>query len=492
MSESLTGKGSKTVKVNLPPLKRNEPVPDFASLWSDDKLERWRYSHVLTSLLRDCEEPLVVAVNGEWGTGKTFFLERWKPDYENSVPTDARPGRVIYFSAWQDDDVEDPLLALLGQIHHHLHAKPFASDPNVKRDLETVMENLLRAANRIISIIGKHAGHFIDHNVGVDPVGILRDLANAMAQRVENYSAAIDARVDMRKRLVELSNMLWKESGRPLVIVVDDLDRCNPRFAVTMLERIKHLFNVPHLVFVLGIDMDQFGKTLKSMYGDLDVDNYLSRIIDLEFDLPTPSRADYIAYLMESYQLEKYVVDREGEAGAQRRAVDEFKETFLYLANHFGMTLRQMERCIRELIAVERSVEIQNAKEATLLAVLCALRCHRKELYHGMVHATIGPKPVIDALFPEDFLENKSRVPASFTHISEVVYAAYKGSRLQRCLTSVHSHATATVFEPTKSIPDSWRGQKMAAQFDAAIADCSIDHEVLTRLVGLLQCFSEK
>ncbi len=109
-----------------------------------------------------------------------------------------------------------------------------------------------------------------------------------------------------------------------------------------------------------------------------------------------------------------------------------------------------------------------------------------------MVHATIGPKPVIDALFPEDFLENKSRAPASVTHISEVVYAAYKGSRLQRCLTSVHSHATATVFEPTKSIPDSWRGQKMAAQFDAAIADCCIDHEVLTRLVGLLQCFSEK
>jgi hypothetical protein len=80
----------------------------------------------------------------------------------------------------------------------------------------------------------------------------------------------------------------------PLVIIVDELDRCRPPFAVQLLEKIKHLFNVPAIVFVIAVDKGQLGHSIKSMYGQgMDVGGYLRRFIDLDFSLPKPDTRSF-------------------------------------------------------------------------------------------------------------------------------------------------------------------------------------------------------
>ena len=110
-----------------PQLKLPDPIVDVNDPWSDDRLDRKNYAPLLTGVVEDEENPFVIAVNGRWGCGKTFFLARWRQSLVNDKWS------AVYFDAWQDDFLEDPLLAMIGQLHHHLHVKYSKGCASVKQ-----------------------------------------------------------------------------------------------------------------------------------------------------------------------------------------------------------------------------------------------------------------------------------------------------------------------------------------------------------------------
>lgn len=230
-------------------LKRPESVLDPDDPFSDDKLERRDLAKALTGLVGDAVEPLVVAMNGGWGTGKTFFLKRWVRSVEKLKKENGAAPSVIYFDAWQDDDLDDPLLALAGQIHRKLHVRSGGCPANVKEDFESKANRFYESANKVLTKAVVHLSHVVEHFSGADPAEIIKDFSNLLARQVERYSGAVEARADLRNRLVELSNAIWTNTGMPLIVVIDDLDRCRPAFAIALLERVKHLFDVQHVVF---------------------------------------------------------------------------------------------------------------------------------------------------------------------------------------------------------------------------------------------------
>lgn len=79
-----------------------------------------------------------------------------------------------------------------------------------------------------------------------------------------------------------------------MIVIVDELDRCRPTYAVELLEIVKHLFNVPGIVFVLGVDRGQLASSAAKVFGTgVDADGYLRRFIDLECALPEPDLSLY-------------------------------------------------------------------------------------------------------------------------------------------------------------------------------------------------------
>lgn len=463
-------------------LKRIEPVLDPNDPWFDDKLERRVYAPVLAALVGDSKEPLVVSLNGGWGTGKTFFLERWGKVFEKPLPGKAA-GRVIYFSAWQDDDIDDPLLAIVGQLHRNLHAQPLKADENVKESVNTRTAQFLQTANRVLSKLGKFADVFTEHWTGLKPVELLKDFSNQMAQRVDAYSEAIESRIDLKNRLRDLANEIYVESGKPLVFVIDDLDRCKPSFAIAALERIKHLFDVQHIVFVLGIDLQQFGKTLKNVYGDLDVANYLNRLIDIEFVLPEPTRRNFVDYLWKEYQLDQCFKGKDFERDLETTA-KEFKDVFVFFAHRFKMTLRDMERIVREFVAVEKSICFKNARESTLLALLCSLRLREPKTFRGFVDATVPAKDVV-TLVLDNFTWQESGVRK---HLQEVILASYKrmdnqdGQRIHNIVLSFFSR-------PLMEDQSMLRRREL---FEASILESPVNHSHAVKMQKLLTCFSSE
>jgi hypothetical protein len=100
-----------------------------------------------------------------------------------------------------------------------------------------------------------------------------------------------------------------------LVVFIDELDRCRPDYAVSILEQLKHLFSVPRMVFVLAIDKVQLGHAVRGVYGSdlIDADEYLRRFIDVEYSIPTPEGSLFIDYLLTYFEFDSFLNKRTHE-----------------------------------------------------------------------------------------------------------------------------------------------------------------------------------
>lgn len=106
-------------------------------------------------------------------------------------------------------------------------------------------------------------------------------------------------------------------SDKPIVFIVDELDRCNPHFAVKTLERIKHLFNLPGILFVLSIDKNQLCNSIRGYFGSeqFNAEEYLQRFVDFEYQLPQPSIKEYCEYLWGEYDFDQFTEFEKGRRG---------------------------------------------------------------------------------------------------------------------------------------------------------------------------------
>ena len=70
-------------------------------------------------------------------------------------------------------------------------------------------------------------------------------------------------KIDMGLLLKEIG----KEKELPLFILIDELDRCRPNYAIELLENIKHIFDIPGIVFIVATDSKQLSHSINAVYG---------------------------------------------------------------------------------------------------------------------------------------------------------------------------------------------------------------------------------
>ena len=92
---------------------------------------------------------------------------------------------------------------------------------------------------------------------------------------LDTYLEQRSTKDTLKIHLSKLSQQVADQTKHPLVFIIDELDRCRPTFAIELLERVKHIFDIPNMVFVFGINHDELCKSLKSIYGDIEADVYL-------------------------------------------------------------------------------------------------------------------------------------------------------------------------------------------------------------------------
>lgn len=245
--------------------------------FEDDLLGRRTISKQLSDLVERIEDPLVIALDDKWGSGKTFFLKRWVAAH--SLENEGK-ATTVYFDAFENDYLSDPLVSIIAAVSLRI---PDEGKKTLER-WKAAAKKLARPALAIgLNLATFGAKQHLD------------DMGDIVAETIgtEVKSAALDlwdaerARKDAMIAFKELLSDLTSKTEAPIVIVVDELDRCRPDYALTVLEIVKHFFSVPKVHFILGVNGQALENSVKARYGgDIDAERYLRKFINLSFSLP--------------------------------------------------------------------------------------------------------------------------------------------------------------------------------------------------------------
>ena len=358
--------------------------PKAGSPWGDDALQREGIAFELNSLVADLvhgEDSATIALDGGYGTGKTFVLERWIQAMQDQ-------GRVaVYYNAWENDSDDDPLVSLIEAL---------ASDDKTdwggrsKALLNEVLDGILRKFT------------------GVDAQNLRKALDDQAVGLLDAAAARRESRQKLKELLAELVEATREEEEFGVVVVIDELDRCRPTFAVELLERVKHVLNVPGLVFVFGVNMAALLETVKAVYGAIDAHQYLLRMFATTWHMP-PSlafhgrgredRAErYVKYLVDRHGLRTFCKRHSLLAAELSRA----EGLLSLIAAGSGVTLRELERIVWLLAKVASTLLPPDGTAYPMLPLvltpLAIVRIRAPDAYHRAISTPDQAPAMIDCL----------------------------------------------------------------------------------------------
>lgn len=218
---------------------------DISEPFHDDALDRMRQASQLTIYLNHLKEGAVLAIDAPWGEGKTWFGCQWARSLKKSGH------QVIYIDAFEQDYIDDPFLLIAAEIN-----SAFPTTREFKKTTARALKILQPGiTKKLLNLAG---GIFLGNANLVEEVdkaieGIIDDTAEETSKLIEKkldaYVQEKETLNDFKEQLAEIARV--NGNSKPVIIFIDELDRCRPNFAVQLIERIKHLFNVRNLVFVL-------------------------------------------------------------------------------------------------------------------------------------------------------------------------------------------------------------------------------------------------
>ena len=323
---------------------------DLEDIWKDDVLNRQQVAIDFYNIIKGIDKNFVISINAEYGMGKTFFLKRWAKEIENDN------NKVIYFDAWNYDFQKEPLIPFLSTI-----VKNFTEEKSLKLLSNKIIKSAKLLTNLIIQYIGGPS-----------------DITNKIDEYIKN-----DNIIDDYEEIDELITKYKKTikdlvKNKKLYIIIDELERCRPTYAIELLEAIKHIFDIDNIIFILGISREQLKHTVSQMYGlNMDGDGYLKRFIDIELQLPEPDRKSFCNMLTNHFNIND----------TNDSIINGWKCFFNYfseLSDCYKLSLRDIIHCFSEINILHNILPERKFTLMPILAWLVILRNKKTDIYNNI------------------------------------------------------------------------------------------------------------
>ncbi|MCJ7645364.1 KAP family NTPase [bacterium] len=355
---------------------------DESDPFKNDKLAREPFAESLLSLITNVEDNLVISLDAPWGDGKTTFVKMWRGFLK------AKGVKSLYFDAFANDSFEDPFMALVGNIDL-LIEREFSDKPTTMQKLKEFKGKAVKVGTRLLSWGAKVGVKAVTLNVIKDrDIEQLKEIAEDIASdagetaskfiedKMNSYKEVLNATEEFRKKLSELAEEVYTENQKPLVFIIDELDRCKPTYALELIEKVKHLFSVKHIVFVLVMHTKQLEESVKCVYGqNIEARTYLQKFINIEYKLPKEnvmrvpiSENDYVKYC-------------KALCGLHALPIGGWVEAMWILGQLFKLSLRDLQRCFTNLTLFFASTEKNQYRDNYLLALLVILKVKSPEMF---------------------------------------------------------------------------------------------------------------
>ncbi|MGL5469124.1 MAG: KAP family P-loop NTPase fold protein [Shewanella sp.] len=318
-----------------------------------DRLERARYAEFLTNYLaaEGKQHNYVLNLNAEWGAGKTWFIKRWYMELKAHYPT-------VYIDAWQQDFSDDPLLTVISSIIDQLKMIAGKENP-IPEGMRQRLLGLFKVGGKLAlkAAIKKAGLEEDDFSLEGDDANLLVDAL--CSNQKERYESIQYLKQEIRQWVEGAVGLGNGELDYPAFILIDELDRCRPSYAVEMLETIKHIFDIPKVVFVLATDTEQLQHAIKVIYGEgFDAQTYLGRFFKRRF---------YLNKCPSHFLIEEFVADRFELLCSKTfhcfSDASDFSKTIAKVVDAYHLSARETESFLDTLFAVlhsvsERSIDI--------------------------------------------------------------------------------------------------------------------------------------
>lgn len=246
-----------------------------------DEFSREQVAEKVITLLKSDIDISPMVIDGDWGTGKTEFCHKLINKMESEQEEDEN-FKLLYIDAFQADHADNPLMTILAAV---LNAIPDKNQEQknglLKKSIPVLRYGLKTVGKAIVS-------HTLKTNADDIPGDFEKEIEGAADKAIDaSVTALLKDHEEAEKNLEALQNMLEEiAKDSPLILFIDELDRCRPDFSVQMLEVIKHTFDVPGVQFVLVTNKKQLRAAINNSYGSqVDAQRYLDKFLKFSFQL---------------------------------------------------------------------------------------------------------------------------------------------------------------------------------------------------------------
>lgn len=245
---------------------------------------------------------------------------------------------VIYLDAFSSETVDDPLLCILAAIRAEF------PDEETRKEIRQSAMAVMKVGGKIV--LKGLAAHLLKQDgegIWAELTDAAQDGANDLIDRtVDNL---LDQYAHAQQNIEALQETIAKATAqRPILFFIDELDRCRPDFALSILELVKHVFDIPGIKFIFVANLEQLKAAIRKRYGqDVDADVYLEKFINLSIILPpvhnrTSINASYLLLKKEFSGME--IFDRDDSL---------YSEFMLHLIEKYSVNLRGIKKFIQNV-----------------------------------------------------------------------------------------------------------------------------------------------
>lgn len=309
--------------------------------------------------------PYVLLLEDNFGMGKTHFLTRFAY-YLRNCDID-----TIYFSAWENDYIEQPFISFSKEIikYSKQHASSWNEFKNTSKAIFHLVLNLTKSTN-------------ISANIG--PIGISADMEkaiNAVKDFINNFIEHDDYLIAFKKSLKEFIESL---PTKKLVIIVDELDRCRPDYAMKTLEIIKHFFDIEGLFIIVPTNEHSLQKCVKALYGldeengqNLENEYYFNKFFTDKLNLYEPDYLKLVQTIITQEQVQTLLDNHKMEVKNKYNSLTTLQGKLAEFGKGFQLTMREMVNVCNK--AIYFCHHVNKKIDCEYLAYLLCEKVSRKE-----------------------------------------------------------------------------------------------------------------
>ncbi len=331
-----------------------------------------KYINGLVNFIKSCNTPMTIAVQGDWGTGKTSIMTMIKNELKN-----LKNLNLVWFNTWQFSqfNLGDKLpLTMLNKLVNEV------SNNKESENFKYIKKAMVGVAD---AILGHISGGALE--------------VSSFLDNEENLFEAVER---LKESFQKLVNEKAGDEGR-VIIFIDDLDRIEPERAVELLEVLKIFLDCEKCIFVLAIDYSVVTRGVKVKYGndfsESKGKSFFDKIIQVPFKMPVGS-----------YDISLYVKKCFEDIGLE--VEEEVLPQYINLIKYsIGNNPRSMKRLFNSFLLLSNISDSEILEDSLNRQILFALLCMQSS-YELMYNYIIEKRLDLDGEFFSELKNEKNDI----------------------------------------------------------------------------------